>query len=296
MHVNINTVDSGWILNKIADRIIEHNPDPNVRFTVKYYEVDPDADINFYIDLENCYHGQKTKKDVVFFTHAESVPQLIPLLHQRKIHEVDGLISMNQRQTNILFQTGFPQEKVRTIVPGETRDMFPLKKITLGVASRGTYPRYGQLLMQQLLEQYDLTNFRLKMLGDDWEQYLKPIADRNGIDITFQGDADYSVYPEFYHSIDYLLVPVLFTAGPISMQEALSCGVPIITADVGFVNHELTAEYVFPPGNLWKLTSILNSIQKPLLERREQVEHMSWRNYTEQLLKFFGELYDIPNQ
>ena len=70
MHIHVVTVSSGWILQKIAERLRDNNTDPNVKITVGH-SVDQNADVNYYCDLQNCYHGQKTKFDVAYFTHAD---------------------------------------------------------------------------------------------------------------------------------------------------------------------------------------------------------------------------------
>ena len=75
-----------------------------------------------------------------------------------------------------------------------------------------------------------------------------------------------------------------------SMQEALASGIPIIGANVGFVNYELHADYVFEPGNKEQLFHILKSIELPRLIRRNQVEGLSWEKYTRDLVKFIKEL------
>ena len=134
-----------------------------------------------------------------------------------------------------------------------------------------------------------LKNFKLRFLGDGWDA-LKPIAKRNNIDLKLTGDADYSVYPKFYQEIDYLLIPGLWTAGPISFQESLSTGTPVISADVGFAGYELEPDYIFPANDVNALSKILDKVQEPLLKRRGQVENMSWLNYATDLIKFINKI------
>ena len=75
-----------------------------------------------------------------------------------------------------------------------------------------------------------------------------------------------------------------------SMQEALSSGVPVIGADVGFVNYEFKADYVFPPNDVEALYKIFKQIESPRLQRRRQVEDMSWKNYATQLIAFIEKI------
>ena len=293
MRINIVTVTSGWILQKIAERTAKACNDKIDGYTMTISDkADPDADANYYADLQNCYHGQKTKLDVAYFTHADmnSEKWLHNLLTStNSFNNLNGIVSMNERYTEMLKSLGWSADNIETITPGETREMFPLKKIKIGVVSRGGYPGYGQQFMESMLSSYDFKNFKLRFLGDGW-QALNPIAERRNVDLKLTTDADYSVYPEFYQDIDYLLIPGLWTAGPISFQEALSTGTPVISSDVGFAGYELEADYMFPVNDKDKLSNILDEIQKPLLKRRAQVENMTWEGYARDLINFINKL------
>lgn len=285
MHINIVTVTSGWILQKISERMAANAPE-DVTMTVSAGP-DINADANYYADLQNCYHGSKTKCDVAYFTHADenSEEWLTRLLAGRRAFTLDGIVSMNKRYTNMLEEVGFPAIKLTTITPGQTYDTFPLKPVTIGIVSRGGYPGYGQGFMERMLETYPFENFKLRILGNGWDA-LGPIASKRNIELELYPDSDYSMYPAFYHSLDYLLIPGLWTAGPISMQEALSCGIPIIASDVGFVGYEFRADHVFQPNDVNGLCTILNEIINPIINRRSQVENMTWKKYSQDVTNF----------
>ena len=290
MKINIVTVDSGWILQKISERTADacNEKVEGHSMTVSSYVADPNADVNYYVDLQNCYSGQRSKCDVAYVTHAHenSKPWLLNLLHSRHAEYLNGIVSMNERYTEMLGELGYPKEKLITITPGETRGMFPLRKIKIGVVSRGGYEGYGQFFMEKMLQNYDFTNFKLRFLGNGWEA-LVPIAKEYNIDLEIIGDADYEVYPKFYQDIDHLLIPGLWTAGPISFQEALSSGTSVISANVGFATYEFHADYTFEANNMLQLSEILNLIKEPLLARRAQVEDMTWEKYARDLISFF---------
>lgn len=286
MNVNVVTVSSGWILQKIAERMVKNNSRPDINMVVSHWP-NPDADVNYYVDLQNCFTGYKSKCDIAYFTHADenSKQWAINLFKSKNAFNLDGIVSMNKRYTDMIEEIGFDKTKLVTITPGQTYDTFPLKKTIIGVVSKGGYPGYGQGFMENVLAAYNFNHFKIRILGNGWEN-LTPIAAKKGINLELLSDADYNIYPEFYQNIDYLLIPGLWTAGPMSMQEALSSGIPIIGANVGFVNYEFKADYVFEPNDVKGLINILDEIIRPKLERRSQVDKMTWEKYTKDIIDF----------
>jgi glycosyltransferase involved in cell wall biosynthesis len=286
INVSIVTVSSGWILQKLSERIAANNNNPEFNYKV-VHEADTTADVNYYMDIQNCYFGQKTKLDVGMMTHADrhSKEWLEQMFQRQNAYRLDGIVSMNQRYTDMLPEIGYPPKKTITIVPGETYEMFPMKKVKILIVSRGSYEGYGQFFMERLFENYDLTNFQFTFLGNGWDA-LKPIAKEKNIDLTLLPDADYSIYPKTYQENDYLLIPSLYTAGPISFQEALATSMPVISSDVGFNNYEFKADYTYEPNNCDQLYSILMQILEPMKKRRAQVEDMRWSNYVDKLNEF----------
>lgn len=295
MKVNIVTVSSGWILQKIAERTVSNAKVHGVTFTMSH-QPDLTADVNYYADLQNCYFGQKTYMDVAYFTHADmnSKQWTLDLMKQRNVDNLKGVVFMNKRYQDMWLELGYPAERTRTIVPGQTYDTFPLRKTVIGIASRGGYPGYGDEFLQEFFAKYPLSGFKFKFIGNGW-QTLKEVADNHDVDMEISSNEDYSLYPAFYQSIDYLLVPGLWTAGPISVQEALSTGIPIISADVGFAGYEFQVEHMFDPGDAMGLYSILIDIRRPIITRREQVQRMSWVGYAHQLVDFFNHLEELDD-
>jgi glycosyltransferase involved in cell wall biosynthesis len=293
MEINIVTVTSGWILQKIAERTASacnaHNLENKMKVS---HSSDNSSDVNFYMDIQNCYFGQKTKFDLGFFTHADmnSKDWLSNLLLQRNaFNNLNGIVSMNERYTEMLRQIGWNEKKLITITPGETKHTFPLKNIKIGIVSRGGYPGYGHNFMENLFHTKNLDGFEFCFLGNGWEP-LVPICESKNISIQINGDSDYSVYPSFYRNIDFLLIPGLWTAGPISFQECLSTGTPVISSNVGFAGYEFTPDYIFEPNDVEGLYNILQLIRQPLINRRKQVEGMTWESFSSQVINFINKL------
>lgn len=290
-NVNIIIPKSGWILTKIGERTAKNCKMKNIRIKSSD-KSNLNADVNFYCDIQNTYFGEKTKLDIGYMTHADrdSEKWLFQMFRQKRVFEnLDGIVLMNERYKKMCQKVGFPKEKLITITPGQTYDTFSLKKTIIGIVSRGGYPGYGQDFMEELFSKYDLSGFKFRFLGNGWDGIL-PVAEAKNIEIDLLPDADYSIYPKFYHEIDYLLIPGLWTAGPMSFQESLACGIPVISADVGFASYEFQPDFIFPPDNTECLYKILQLIRRPIIKRRKQVENMSWESYAVKLVTFFKKI------
>lgn len=292
--INIVIPKSGWILSKIGERTEQNCRLPGVKMKTSF-QADPKADVNYYCDIQNTYFGEKTKLDIGFITHAHmnSGKWLLKFFQQRKVlKNIDGIVSMNKRYTLMCGKVGFPKEKLTTIIPGQTYDIFTLKKITIGIVSKGGALGYGQKFMEDLFLNYDLSGFKFRFLGSGWKHII-PVSKKMNIEVELLPEDNYSIYPKFYHEIDFLLIPYLWGAGPMSFQEALASGIPIISADIGFAGYEFQPDYIYPPGNTKSLYKILQQIRNPLLKRRKQVEQMTWEDYASKLVIFFKKMEKI---
>lgn len=291
--VNIVIPKGEWILAKIGQRTA-YSSIPGIEFKVSF-AADAKADVNFYCDIQNCYWGDKTKLDIGYLTHADKNSRgwLKKMFREKKVFQnLDGIVSMNERYTQMAKQIGYPKDKIITLTPGQTFDSFKLKDTVIGIVSRGGFPGYGQQFMERLFKNYDLSGFKFRFLGNGWENVL-PIAKKNNVEIELLSDKDYSIYPKFYQEIDYLLIPGLWTAGPMSFQEALATGTPVISSDVGFAGYEFKPDYIYPPSDEKKLYKILSDIRKPIIRRRKQVENMSWEKYSNDVVKFFKKMQKL---
>jgi glycosyltransferase involved in cell wall biosynthesis len=294
--VNIVIPKSGGDLSEIGKLTAQHCRVSGVRMKTSY-KADPNAIVNYYCDISNTYFGEKTNLDIGYVTqtHIDSQPWLSGLFNQRNVFaNLDGIVCVNEGYKKLCKKVGFPEEKLITLTPGQISDTFHLRTITIGIVSRGGYPGKGQQFMEVLFAKYDLTGFRFRFLGNGWDAVL-PIAKAKHIDVELLSDADYSMYPKFYHDIDYHLIPGLWEAGPMSFQESLASGIPVISADIGFAGYEFQPDYIFPPGNTKRLYAILQRLRKPLLQRRKQVEGRSWEKYARQLVAFFKKMEKMKN-
>jgi glycosyltransferase involved in cell wall biosynthesis len=286
MKVNIVT-EGSWIKRFWSDKIIEYNQSP-IEYSLSYVPIQ-DADVNFYI----CYNvflpfGKTKALDVGYVTHIHAND---PIAHSRdigmdfnKFRLMDGWVHQSQRSLKQFLGMGFPAEKNFNLTSAvETHKFIPT--ITIGIFQNGEVVGKGLFFMKELVEQYDLTNFKFIFCGKGWEQVTQ-IMDKKGIRYethTYTQKQYHDVeHKVLYERINYLLVPSLWEGGPVAPQEAMACGIPIISSDVGFIP-EFNVEHMFPAGNVGALIEILKNIENNILKTRSKVIDMSYTNYSNKL-------------
>jgi len=301
MRVNIVTVQSGWILQKIAERLSLNFP--------KWHHVVlsptplPGFDVYYYNDIQNCYHDYKSivphATHVGYLTHAHenSATWLRDMFDNQDAWKLDGIKSMNMRYTKMLRQVGYEGMVLTTTPPADERHFVP-RRTRLLIANRGGYEGYGHDFMMDLPdgdEEFLKDHFRFTFMGNGWE----PVADKYiGHDIETVHVADDGLnypldYELFYHQTDYLLIPILWTAGPYCAMEAHLCGVPIIASDVGLINYEVVPDYCYPPGDKDKLMQILREVRKPMIDRRNYIKRLNdWGTYALNIAQFMEDVHN----
>jgi len=271
---------------------------------------DPPFEAIFYIDVQSCYGAgfapafkasMPDAKHIGFFTHADQddVRSIDPV-----VGTLDGIVHMAQREgARFTSQTDYPPEQMAVIHPGQVHDRFPLRPLRLGVCQRGGFPGKGDpFLFEALVGLPEAVRGCIEVFvkGTGWRESAERYASRLlPLQLRLNEGEDVADYPRFYEAIDYLLIPSLWEGGPLALQEALACGVPVIAADVGFVRDFLQVGHngdqaprhvagcrIFQTGNAMALQAVLQYEVEQRRERRRQVEHLTWANYAERLEMF----------
>jgi hypothetical protein len=304
MKLNIVTVSSGWILQKIAERMQKNLP-AHVEGHISTSPM-PGYDAYYYCDIQNCYHNYKTvlpdATHIGYITHAheDSAEWLVKMFNAQGVWDLDGIKSMNERYTIMCHDIKYAGPLFTATPPAIAAD-FPLRKTKLVIANRGGFPGYGhdfmlglpdnEMMLKLLQESYELT-----FVGNGWE----PVVDKyehNDIEVLHIPDSNCSYphdYAKLYHQADYLLVPILWTAGPYCAMEAKLTGLPIISSDVGLIGYEVAADYVYPPGDSLALLNILSDLSLERFDRRMDVieEVGDWKSYTAEVIGFIEGVKD----
>lgn len=276
MKINIVTVNSGWILQKISERIAAASPDV---FQISLRPVG-DADANFYIDMLNCYRGKSPIFDIGFFTHLheDSTSSM-----QNHWLSLDHIVHMCTRYKKA-FQQFYPAEKMSVLYPGEVSEQFPIKKPLIGVFQRGFHEGKGFDFMKSIAQYDILKNFKFLFVGSDWGE-VSDIFNNNSIETRCHENEDYSTYPSLYGKVDYVLIPSLWEGGPMSLIEAYATGTPIISSDVGWIHTDFEADYLYEAGNEQQLCETLEKIYEPIYNRRQRVSWINYKTYGDKIIE-----------
>ncbi len=283
MKINVVTVNSGWILQKIAERIVNNAPKEHEFFLS--FTPRNDVDVNFYVDISNKFRKKSKVIDVGLFTH----------LHENSLKNLksrwlkcDYIIHMCTRYYE-LFSQIYPKNKMCVLYPFDVAKTFQMKKPTIGIFQRGLYEGKGYNFLLSLVYETIIMKFKFIFVGKDWDKVVNELKQRN-IDVEYYTSEDYGEYQNLYNKIDYLLIPSKWEGGPISMVEALSMGIPVISSDVGFASYDFKVDYLFEPGDKIRLLEIFSQILKPMEERRNQVEKINFRYFAEKLIEIGGQI------
>ncbi len=296
MKVHIVT-EGNWIKKFWSDKILEYNQ-TDMNYSVSYGQRF-DVDINFYI----CYNvflnfSQKTKRDIAYVTHIHAND---PKEHSKDLGGADfnrfklmnAWVHQSQRSLQQFLNLGFPQERNYNLTsPIEIHKFKPTIKI--GIFQNGEVVGKGLYFMLDLVNRFNLSNFKFIFCGRGWEvvtNRMNQLGIRNEVYRYTPDEYKNVKQSELYEKIDFLLIPSLWEGGPVAPEEAMACGIPIISSDVGFIP-EFNVEYMFPAGNITKLIDILVSIEDKVLKRRQKVEQLTYINFNNKLKEIFSEIIE----
>ena len=260
--VNIKLADQGWILESLAHDISDLSDEVGHGL-----QDDNDSQIQYYFNY-SCWNGRRRPIEIGYFTHIEEDP--ITRLHFFRVAEnMDHCVCHAQRYADELTNYGI--KNVRVIAPGIDLDHFS-PKIKIGVVGRA----------------YDT--------GRKGEHLVREVMDVKGIEWSFTGEGwpgqalnlPYDKMPDFYNSMDYILVPSLYEGGPMCVVEGLACGKEIIASDVGWVKE--FPHIPFERGDAASLRLVLEGLVAKRRNLRRAVEGHSKHAWATQHLDLFEEL------
>ena len=90
----------------------------------------------------------------------------------------------------------------------------------------------------------------------------------------------------------YLFIPSLWEGGPMSVIEAYSKGIPIISSNVGWIS-DFEVEHMFDPNNEIQLLEVLKQIENKIFQRIKKVENLSYKKSGEEIIKIVKNIKKI---
>lgn len=278
MKVNVVTVRSGWILQKIAERIVENAPKD---VEMKISHIPFLGANNFYVDVQNCYHGPIGRKDIGLFTHVHENNTKHLKDNWFQMHGVIHMSARNEAmwRSDPRFS---PKQFCWAAMPGEMPAGFKFRKRTIGVMQRGKYEGKGFDFMKKLANDPVAGCFNWFFVGNDWEEVIKKLMTWPDIQVTYIPDSSAQwpeTYQQAYDKIDYLFIPSLWEGGPMSVIEAAAAGVPIIGARVGWIDKEVPVFRSFAPNDIEGCINILNELYQPQMKAWQVCEKLSYKEY-----------------
>ncbi|MEL0649163.1 glycosyltransferase [Pseudoalteromonas agarivorans] len=249
--VNIITSDRGWILEKLASEITSRLP-----YAIHTDEPSADAAINYYITY-SCWKEKVSEVEIGYFAHLEPFPEARKKFFQ-VAQNMDYCVCHSELYANILRDEGI--KNTHAIAPGVDLGEFDVK-LKIGVVGRTYHTgRKGEHIVSKVM---DIPNIEWHFTGDGWPKAALNIPDGQMAD--------------FYHSMDYILIPALYEGGPMSVVESLATGTEIIAPPIGWVPEFPHIE--FPVGDVAALRQVLIGLIEKKQALRESVLSKTWENW-----------------
>jgi glycosyltransferase involved in cell wall biosynthesis len=260
--IHIKIGDTGWIIEKMAKTLTDSIP----RVTYGTHD-DNQADITYHMPYAT-YKTRTCQKHIGYFTHLEHSERLKNKFFDSAAN-FERRICISNKTLGILKSAGF--DKLSVISPGVDLNKFT-PKLKIGVVGRTyTTGRKGENLIKEVM---DIPGISWQFTGNGW-----PIESQNITDAEM---------PNFYNSVDYILIPSTNEGGPMCVLEALACGRPIIASNVGWVSEFPHIE--FETGNAKSLRTVLIKLQESQTQLRSAVLSRTWDNWINQHDILFKEI------
>lgn len=145
-----------------------------------------------------------------------------------------------------LIPVGFNEKKFRLMDKNEMREKYKLNRNDKIVLYAGRFEKEKNL--DFLLQSFALVSKRnpdskLILVGSGREkESLQTLSKKLKINISFVNPVEQDVLAEIINCADVFVLASRYESGPLAVMEALACGVPVVTTDVGRVREFIVTE------------------------------------------------------
>lgn len=273
LNVNVVYPKDNWILQIIALELLKAKS-PEVVFGGSQ-KLDSEADFNYWINWKwwkHLYPGlDKSKYDVIWFTHFDEEDST------EIIDRADLVVAKSLHGCKCLENKGISGSKIRILSAIGPIKGIKFRKVRLGISGRPYLKtkRKGEDLLIQLSEDLNSDVFEFVFSNKKW-------LDLNIKCRIVEGN-------KFYDEIDYWLSTSKAEGGPMDIINAIKCGIPIISTNIGFIYNLKTYED-FTYNNYEDLLDYLERIQDSKLDKLKISKQYTWDNFRKWHIGLFKEL------
>ena len=133
----------------------------------------------------------------------------------------------------------------------------------------------------------DLRPFHFVIIGSGWDTVLQHLS-LAGVMVEHYDSVDPQTLLQMYVNMDVLLVTGYLEGGPLTVIEALACGVPVLSPRYGFAADLLDDTYIYE--TVEHLGQKLSAITQPVLDRVALVKDFTREAMVEAHYKVFRDV------
>ncbi|QTD54852.1 glycosyltransferase [Parasphingorhabdus cellanae] len=291
IHLILSAENSGWIIQKMAERIAEFAGEFGTTVTISD-QIDPEASVNHWMSYAFANVPQSTPATMMI-THLDD-PYKIRLVQSELQNGIDIGICISSHHREFLCEQGVDASMLAFVVPGHDFVAKP-RRIVVGLTTR-LYPdgRKREFMLEKLASKISLDSIRFRIFGAGWEKMIPKLESAGAVVDYFPGTDDYTNdYLEMVEAIpnfDYYLY-LGRDEGSLGTLDALSAGVKTIITPQGF-HCDLPGGISHPFWEQEELEAVFQKIIEERTELTNAVARFSWREYSRQHILLWRSLHE----
>jgi glycosyltransferase involved in cell wall biosynthesis len=250
--------------------------------TVSVSEVALDADAWIFLRAGEAADSPDLSRTVICIHDLyEHDRMYLPGGERAAVRDAGGLALCHPRQREILEEAGVPMDGIRILDRplGALRIFTPRREIppafTIGWVGRAHWRK-----RLEWVEECAGTA-GVVLIGKDLENTAERLKQRGSECVVYPRETlRIEDYPALYHQMDCLLITSCTEAGPLTLFEALACGVPVVSTPVGWAPYFASKAPQFvrlgeTPGELMAALDEVRRERQNLFERRGEIASLA---------------------
>jgi glycosyltransferase involved in cell wall biosynthesis len=241
VNVYVKKVDILWLFDDLQNHFADAQL-PGIKVVISEYPVS-DADRWIAIRTHEAVDAPDYKRTVACIHDLYQDDGIYqPGGPRRVVNEVGGLVLCHLQQRQILQQNNISLDGIKIL----ERPIGPLKqfkpgnppgeKFTIGWVGRNFSKKRLEWFVEAMLQlPVNRKQFRVILVGSGLENIMQQLQ-REGIECHYYPKEQNSIeqYPDLYRQMHCLVITSSIEAGPLTLFEALACGIPVVSTPVGW--------------------------------------------------------------